>query len=231
MSYLNEAFDAVAADRPRSERAQFLVKTYAHLFGAIAGFVVVLVALFSLGWAQSIAMKLSKAWFLALGGFVLVSWMASKFAHEAQTLATQYLGLVVFVVAEALFFCPLLWVAERKAPGAIESAALVSLVGFGALTAIVFATRKDFTFMRALLMWAGVVTTLMIVGAIVFHATLGVGFSVLMVAIAGASILHDTSAVMLHFPVKRYVGASLELFASVALLFWYVLRLFMSSRN
>ncbi|MBL9087432.1 MAG: US12 family protein [Planctomycetia bacterium] len=231
MSYLNEAFDAVAADRPRSERAQFLVKTYSHLLGAVVAFVLVVAALFSLGWAQAIALKLSRAWLLALGGFVLVSWLASRFAHRAEALSTQYVGLGLAVVAQAVLFCPLLVVAELKAPGAIQSAALVTVLGFGALTGIVFATRKDFSFLRGVLLWAGVVTVLMIIGAIVFGLQLGVGFSVLMIAIAGASILHDTSEVMLRFPVTRYVGASLELFSSVALLFWYVLRLFMSSRD
>lgn len=231
MSYLNEALDAVVAERPQAERAQFLTRTYAHLLGAVVGFVLVVSALFSLGWAEAIAIRLSRAWLLALGGFVLVSWAATKFAHEARSLATQYLGLAVYVVAQAVVFCPLLFVADRKAPGTIESAALVTLLGFGALSAIVFMTRKDFTFLRSLLLWAGLVAGLMIVGAIVFGLTLGVGFSVLMVALAGASILHDTSAVMLHFPVQRYVAASLQLFASVALLFWYVLRLFLSSRN
>ena len=37
--------------------------------------------------------------------------------------------------------------------------------------------------------------------------------------------LHDTSKVMNSYPEDRYVGAALELFAGVALLFWYVLRL------
>jgi FtsH-binding integral membrane protein len=45
---------------------------------------------------------------------------------------------------------------------------------------------------------------------------------------AGAAILYDTSNVLLRFPEDRYVAAALELFASVALMFWYVLRLFMS---
>ena len=49
-----------------------------------------------------------------------------------------------------------------------------------------------------------------------------------MIALAGGWILYDTSNVMLHFPEDRYVGASLQLFASVALMFWYVLMLFMS---
>ena len=59
----------------------------------------------------------------------------------------------------------------------------------------------------------------------------GVFFSVALIAFAGAAILYDTSNVIHHFPEDRYVAASLELFASVALMFWYVLRLFIASRD
>jgi FtsH-binding integral membrane protein len=51
-----------------------------------------------------------------------------------------------------------------------------------------------------------------------------------MVALAGASILYNTSNVLLHYPEDRYVGAALQLFGSVALMFWYVLRLMNSRR-
>ena len=50
-----------------------------------------------------------------------------------------------------------------------------------------------------------------------------------MVGLAGGAILYDTSNVLHHYPQDRYVGASLALFASVALMLWYVLRLFMAS--
>jgi len=46
-----------------------------------------------------------------------------------------------------------------------------------------------------------------------------------MVALAGAAILYDTSNVVHHFPEDRHVAAALELFASVDLMFWYVLNL------
>jgi hypothetical protein len=52
-----------------------------------------------------------------------------------------------------------------------------------------------------------------------------------MIGFAGAAILYDTSNVLHHYPEDRYVGAALQLFASVALMFWYVLRLFMGSRD
>jgi FtsH-binding integral membrane protein len=67
-----------------------------------------------------------------------------------------------------------------------------------------------------------------IVMGVLFGFELGNLFSVFMVGFAGAAILYDTSNVIHHFPEDRYVGAALQLFASVALMLWYVLRLFMS---
>jgi hypothetical protein len=82
-----------------------------------------------------------------------------------------------------------------------------------------------------ILAWAGVVALLAIGAGAVFGFELGTFFSVAMVALAGGSILYDTSNVMLHYPEDRHVAAALELFASVALMFWYVLRLFLSRRD
>jgi FtsH-binding integral membrane protein len=140
----------------------------------------------------------------------------------------QYLGLALTVVAWGIMFVPLLYVADLHAPGVIANAAIVTLVGFSGLTAIVFITRKDFSFLRGLLMWA----TFAALGFIVIGSFAGWNggtvFPVLMIALAGGWVLHDTSNVLLHYPEDRYVGASLELFGSIALMFWYVLQLFLS---
>jgi hypothetical protein len=66
---------------------------------------------------------------------------------------------------------------------------------------------------------------------IIFGFELGTYFSVAMVALAGGAILYDTSNVLRRYPEDRYVAAALALFASVALMFWYVLRLFMAGRD
>jgi FtsH-binding integral membrane protein len=79
-------------------------------------------------------------------------------------------------------------------------------------------------------MWGGIVAIALMVAGALFGLELGVWFSIAMVAFAGAAILYDTSNVLHHYPADRHVGAALELFASVALLFWYILRLFMSRR-
>jgi uncharacterized protein len=207
-------------------RARFVARVYSHVFGAIIAFTAIEVFLFVTGVAQAIAsVMLGTNWLIVLGAYTLVGWLASRTAHQAVSQPLQYAALAGFVLAEAVLFVPLLYVAQYYAPGVIQSAAVVTLLGFAGLTAIGFLTRKDFSFLRAGLFWAGVVALLLIVGSVLFGFQLGTFFSVAMVGLAGASILYDTSNVLLHYPEDRHVGASLELFASVALMFWYVLRL------
>ncbi len=210
-------------------RATFINRTYQHLLGAIVGFAAVEVLLFTSGLAVPIAnTMLSGSWLLVLGAFMIVSWFASRVALSSQSMAAQYAALAGFVVAEAVIFVPMLYIAEMKAGGVIQSAAVVTLLGFAGLTAVAFVTRKDFSFLGGLLRWGMIVALVLIVAGVLFGFQLGTFFSVAMIGLAGAAILYDTSNVLHHFPEDRYVGAALQLFASVALMFWYVLRLFMS---
>lgn len=213
-------------------RARFIVRTYNHLFGAIALFALIEVFLFATGIAYAMAQAMmGVSWLLVLGGFVIVSWLASRAAHTATSKTTQYAALIGFVGAQALIFVPLLVLADVYAPGAIQSAALVTMLGFAALTGIAFWTRKDFSFLGGILRWGFILALVAIVAGVIFGFQLGTFFSVAMVGLAGAAILYDTSNIIHHFPEDRYVGAALELFASVALMFWYVLRIFIAARD
>jgi FtsH-binding integral membrane protein len=206
------------------ERATFIARTYMHLFGAILGFAGIEVFLFKSGVAETLARSmLGVNWLFILGGFVIVNWFASRVALSSRSLPTQYAALTVFVFAEAIIFVPLLYVAQLYAPGTIESAATVTLLAFIGLTTVAFVTRKDFSFLGGILRWG------FIIALVLFE--LGTYFSVAMVGLAGAAILYDTSNVLRVYPEDRYVAAALALFASVALMFWYVLRLFLSSRD
>jgi uncharacterized protein len=213
-------------------RARFIARTYAHLFAAILAFVGIEVVLFATGLAKVMATAmLGVNWLLVLGGFVVVSWLATRVAHGSASLPAQYGGLALFVVAEAIIFVPMLYMAETYAPGTIEAAGAVTLVGFTALTGVAFITRKDFSFLRPFIMWGGIIALLLIVAGVLFGFDLGMVFAVGMVALAGASILYDTSKILRDYPEGRYVGAALQLFASVALLFWYVLQILMRMRR
>ena len=229
MNYQGQYAVSAVAGLAVEERSKFIVRTYAHLLGAIGAFTLLEVYFFQSGLAERIAgALLSVNWLFVLGGFILASWLASRFAHTAESRAVQYLALGGFVLAEAIIFVPLLVVANYYAPGAIGSAAGVTVLGFAGLTAVVFVTRKDFSFLRSALMWGGVLALVAIAAGVLFGFELGTFFSIAMIGLAGGAILYDTSNVLHHFPEDRYVGAALELFASVALLFWYVLRLLIS---
>lgn len=215
-----------------NSRGRFVARAYNHLFGAVIAFILIEVALFKTGIAdQMAAAMLSTNWLLILGGFIVLSWIASFAAHRALSKPAQYAALAAYVVGQAIIFVPLLVIADHRAPGTITSAALVTFLGFVGLSLIAFMTRKDFSFLRGILMWGGIIALVLIVAGVIFGFYLGTFFSVGMVALAGAAILYDTSNILYHYPEDRYVAASLQLFASVALMFWYVLRLFIGSRR
>ena len=232
MQTFDTTYQAEIRATEAADRSQFLSRTYGHLTGAIFLFAAVEVLLFKTGVAQQIVRALTGvSWLIVLGGFMVVGWLASRTAAAASSRAAQYLALTGFVAAEAVIFVPLLYVAESYAPGAIGSAALVTFLGFAGLTAVVFVTRKDFSFLRTLLFWGSVVALLLIVASVLFGWNLGTWFSVGMIALAGGAVLHDTSEVLHRYPEDRYVAAALQLFASVALMFWYVLRLLTQLRR
>ncbi len=210
------------------ERADFISKTYMHLFGAMIGFTVFEIFLFKTGLAEVIASAmLGVNWLIVLGGFMLVSWFASRTAASTESVAAQYGALAAYVAVWGIMFVPILYIADLTAPGVINSAATVTLLGFAGLTAIAFMTRKDFSFLGGVLRWVGIVALVLIVGSVLFGFQLGTFFSVGMIAFAGAAILYDTSNILHHYPQDKYVAASLALFASVALMFWYVIQLFL----
>ncbi len=213
-------------------RGTFITRTYTHLLGAIGAFTLIEIYLFSTGLAHSIAqVMLGGSWLIVLGGFMVVSWIATHLAQNSQSMGAQYGALAGFIVAEAIVFVPLLFMAQQVAPGVIENAATLTLIGFAGLTIVAFQTRRDFSFLGGILRWGFIAALVLIVGSVLFGFNLGVLFSVAMIALAGGAILYDTSNVLHHYPQDRHVGAALQLFASVALLFWYVLRLLMSMRD
>jgi FtsH-binding integral membrane protein len=231
MNYRDEIYGGTisVAQRPEEVRSIFISKTYNHLMGAIVLFTLTEIWLFQSGLAESIAgAMMGTSWLLVLGAFMLVSWFATRAAHKSENIGAQYAALAAIVFAYAILFVPMLVIANSMANGVIESAAAVTLVGFAGLTAVAHTTGKDFSFLGGMLRWGGVLAMVAIVGGIFFGFNLGTWFSVAMVGFAGAAILYDTSNIIHHYPEDRYVAAALQLFASVALMFWYVLRIFMS---
>ena len=210
------------------DRSDFIWKCYAHVVGAILAFAAIEVYLFKNGIAEAIALPMLNNWWMVFGAFILVGWAATHAAHRIASKQLQYAAFAVFIFAEALVFAPLLYMAYTIQPGVIDSAAGVTMMGSVGLIAVAMITRKDFSFLRGLLMWGFMLAMVAIVGGFIFGYSLGTWFSVAMIGFAGAAVLYDTSNILHHYPQDRYVAASMQLFASIAMMFWYVLQLFMS---
>lgn len=231
MSYAENPYRAdhgvLAIQASDEERASFITRTYLHLAGAVAVFVAIEAFLLNLPGIGELAATMTNGWnwLIVMGAFFLASYVAQSWANSATSLGMQYLGLGVYVVVEAFIFMPLLYVANTYDPMIIPASGLITLMLFTGLTAIVFITRKDFSFLRSVLWFAGLVAFGLIACSILFNFSLGAIFSVVMIGFAAGYILYYTSNVLYHFRVDQHVAAALALFAAGALLFWYVVRI------
>ena len=220
-------FAALAA---ADERSTFITRTYMHLAGAIALFAALEVVMLNTDIAPTLLHMLSLQWggLIFFGLFIVVSMVASSWAVSAVSPATQYAGLGLYVLAESVIFAPLLLIADGVDKSVIPSAAMTTAVLFGGLTATVFITRKDFSFLRSILVFGGFALMGVIIVAMFAGFHLGAFFLYAVIALACGYILYDTSNVLHHYRIGQHVAAALALFASVALLFYYLVMLFMS---
>ena len=209
-------------------RADFIWKCYAHVVGAILAFAAIEAYLLTSGIAERIAAPMMSNWWMVLGAFILVGMGATHLAHRLESKSAQYGAFAVFVFAEALIFAPMLYIATTMYDGVVDSAAGVTVLGSIGLIATAMITRKDFSFLRGMLVWGGILALIGIFSAIIFGFQLGTWFSLAMIGFAGAAVLYDTSNIIHHYPADKYVAGSMALFASIAMMFWYILRLFMS---
>ncbi len=214
-----------------NERAAFIRKTYAHLAGAVLAFIALETYMVNSPIAEMLlnVMAMRFGWLMILGGFIIFGRLASGLASGGASPTMQYVGLTLYVILEAVIFAPILLIATvYSSPEVLPTAAILTLGIFGGLTLIVFTTKKDFSFLGGILKIGFMVAMGLIVCAVLFGFNLGLVFSFAMVFLASGAILYDTSKILHNYGPQQYVAASLQLFASVALLFWYVLQIVMS---
>lgn len=239
MSYAADFYDddrMLAAHASASARTAFIQRTYLHVAGAILAFAGIEYVLMT---NDSLRMPMLQLFFgnqigkfLLLGMFIGGGYIAQWWAFAATSRPVQYLGLGLYVVLQALIFLPLLTVVEMQlGVSAIQNAALMTLALFGGLTTAVFLSGKDYSFLGpviAVVSWIALAT---ILGGWLFGFNLGLWFSLAMIALAAAAIIYDTSNVLHRFRTDQHVGAALQLFASIALLFYYILLLFLQTQQ
>lgn len=231
MSYAQESFgrDLFAADAALDQRVAFIRRVYAHVGGAtllLAGLIGGIINTPEL--AEPLARFAFAQWWVVLIGYMVASSVAHRMAASHASPGMQYLGLGLFVLAEAVIFTPVLYLLHALVPGGddvILQAGLLTAVIFGGLTAVVLVTKADFSFLRNFL-WTALLAALglMLVAALTSFS-LGTWFVAAMVLLMAGFILYETSNVLHHYSTTEHVAAALAVFSSLTTLFWYVLQL------
>jgi FtsH-binding integral membrane protein len=229
----------LAARAEPDARAAFIKKTYLHLTAAVLAFCALeYVYLVPTNIADTLGHTLMGngrgAWLIVMLLFMGVAWLANYWAMSSTSVGMQYAGLGLYVVAESIIFAPMLFIASQPQFGGgnvIPTAGMITLLMFAGLTVAVFVTGHDFSFLRTALIVGGFAAIGFILCGALFGFAMGNLFTVAMIVLASGYILYDTSNVLYHYRIGQHVAASLALFASVALLFWYVLRLVMSMQS
>ena len=215
------------------ERVAFYKRTYSHVAGGVLAFILFEYLLLQIDPIVDFMLSMTEGyrWLLVLGGFMLATNYAEGMALRTTNKNTQYLAYGIYIFFEALIFVPLIYIAAfymESGPEILNQAAIVTLALFTGLSAVVFVTKKDFSFLRTGLTIGFFIAIGLIVAGTLFGFNLGLWFSVAMCLLAGGSILYQTSNLMTKYGVEDYIPAALGLFASLMLLFWYILQIFMS---
>ena len=213
-------------------RVEFYKKTYTHVAGGVLLFVLFEYLLLQSDTIVNFMMSMTEGWrwLVMLGGFMLVTNYAESTVLKTADKNIQYMAFALYAFAQAIIFVPLLYIAIYYTESAdlVQQAAIVTLALFVGISAIVFITKKDFSFLKAGLTIGFFIATGLIIAGTLFGFNLGLWFSVAMCLLAGGSILYQTSNLINKYGTEDYIPASLGLFASLMLLFWYVLQIFMS---
>jgi FtsH-binding integral membrane protein len=214
-----------------TDRQHFIAKTYTHLALALTAFVALEALLLRIPGVRDFASTMTSgrwSWLIVLGVFMFVSNMAHRWAQSSTSIPMQYGGLALYVVAQAIIFLPLLLFAGSYHPDVIVTAGLTTLGLFLGLSVVVHTTKFNASGMGGILTAISLGAFALIILSIVFTFSLGILFTVAMITLACAYIVYDTSNVIHRYNTNQYVAASLSLFASVALLLWYVVQFALS---
>ncbi len=228
---LDTALGQVVADETQVIRNRFIRNTYLHVVLAIVVFAGLEYALLQTSLPVVFLEFLSTSkwmWLAVLGVFFVGSMVATSWARNAVSKKVQYLGLFFYTALEALIFLPFIFIANTFMPGVLLEAAIATLSLVAGLTLVAFTTKKDFSFIKGFLTVGAVIAMGLIVTSIAFGYSLGLWFTGGMIVFAAGSVLYSTSKIIHEYRSDQHVAAALSLFASIALLFWYILRLFMS---
>lgn len=233
MNDYNNPYVSNISSSSKSTRSAIVSRVYLNLTGAVVAYALLVALIFASVGVEPI-LQLFATGAKATGLIILALCFAGPFIGNAilkafPTRAGQYAVLGYYVVFETIITLPILALAAQFfGPSVIWTAVALSISLFLALSAVVFMTRADFSFLRAAILFGSIGSFVVILVALLFGFSLGVWFSAAMVALACLYILYETSQIMRDAEEGLEVLYAINLFTSVVMLFFYILRLVMA---
>ena len=238
----------IVAQAPASERAAFFRRTYGLVAIGFAAFAALL-AIFFVGFdrQEGIAFALFSGLFSmmrSLGGWsillvMLAFWgattVAQSLAFNRASRSSQYAGLGLYVVLEALIFIPLIGYVILSTKGnastVLVPAGIVTGGMIAGLTALVFMTNLDFSFLKVAIILGSFATLAIVLVAAIAGLSLGAWFSIAMIVLMATVILYQTNEIKNTLETDQHVAAAFILFSSFVTLLFYVIRFFAGGRR
>lgn len=213
-------------------KVAFYKKTYSHVTGGVLAFFIAEYFLLQSEVLVDFMLSMTQGWrwLIMLGGFMFMTNYAESTALKTTDKNKQYMAYGLYVLAEAIIFIPIIYIAIMYSGGMdlLNQAAIVTLSLFSGLTAVVFVTKKDFSFLKSALTVGFFIALGLIIAGALFGFDMGLWFSVGMCVLAAGSILYQTSNLVHKYTNEQYIPAAIGLFASLMLLFWYIIQIFLS---
>lgn len=210
-----------AAQATLHERLSFIRKVYALFFvatlfavgGVALGFLFppLMVAAFEHPWIALILM---------LGGVM----GAQAVRHQS---GVNLLALFGFTTLTGIVISPLLYIINQNNPASILEAGVLTVGIFGGLTAYAFISKRDFSFLRGMLVTGLIVVILAGLLNVLLVGSLGLGFAVAVATLLlfAGFVLYDTSNIIRRYPTNEYVAGALSLYLDAFNIFLALLRI------
>jgi modulator of FtsH protease len=216
-----------AAQASVSERLGFIRKVYALFFAA---------TLFAIGGAwlglnspPVLQFAFEHPWIM------LIMMMGGVFGAQAvrHVPGVNLAALFGFTTLTGVMISPLLSILARTNPASIWQAGVLTVGIFGGLTAYVFVSKKDFSFLRGLMVTGLIVVILagLLNILIVGSSALGFAISAVTLLLFAGFVLYDTSNIIRHYPTNEYVAGALSLYLDAFNIFLAILSLLNSDRD
>lgn len=226
-----QEYKQVVAQADSKERATFYKHTYGHVAAGVLVFMLLETLFLQSEFLVTTLLSFTQGylWIVLIGGFMGISWVAQKMAMDEVSKTKQYLGYFLYIVGQALLFVPMMYIViNYTGTIVLKQAAAVTAALFVALSVLALTSKVDFSFLKGIITIGFILAIGAIIAGLLFGFSLGLWFSVAMCALAAGSILYETQQIQHQYSSNQYVPAALGLFSSLMLLFWYVLRIFMS---